>query len=104
MKGLNGKSVARNWADLLELNEKLAKRGKALTDDQLKEKMYAQFPSSRGRTTVERVMMVRSDYNAGRGMFSGMAGVPAVASNKYEDGRTPIPKRPYRRGKKNARA
>lgn len=76
MYGTNGKSLGETWNELFIENEGLAKEGKALTDDQLKEKVYESFPNSRGKTTIERVGMIRSDYNAGRGLFKkfGAAG------------------------------
>lgn len=65
MYGRNGKSLGQTWNDLLIENETVQ-----LTDDQLKSKVYEAFPDSHGKTTVERVGMIRSDYNAGRGLFN----------------------------------
>lgn len=107
MKGKKGRTVTDAWEFLLIANEAAAKRGKAMSDDELKAKMYAEFPKPDGRkvSTIERVRMVRMDYNAGRGMFAGRgpAGRKArPASFKYTDGRTPVEDRAYkRRGSKN---
>lgn len=86
MTGKNGLCVRDTWAKLFEENEQLASRGKALTDDQLAKKMLKTHPRCR---TIARIRMVRSDYNAGRGMFAAKVGAQ-WKSFRYEDGKTPI--------------
>lgn len=106
MKGKNGLSLAENWSNFFAENERLAKEGKALTDDQLKAKMYEQFPGKKGKTTIERVSMMRSIYNSGKSVFEkfGAAGTPKrPKSARYDDGKTAIVGRgPQKKGEKKA--
>lgn len=93
MKSKNGKTMGAEWSDRFAENEAAAKNGKALTDEQLKDAMYKAFPEAKkGVTTIERVSMQRSCYNAGTAQFKsfGPAGTPKrPKSSRYEDGRTP---------------
>lgn len=105
MKGKNGMSLAENWAIVFATNEEAAKSGKALTDDQLKAKMYEQFPNKKGKTTIERVSMLRSIYNSGKSIFAkyGAAGTPKrPKSHRYDDGKTPAGVRGQHKPKKDA--
>lgn len=93
MKGKNGLTLGENWSELFAANEKLAKKGKALTDGKLKKEMYRQFPNKKGVTTIERVSMMRSIYNKGTSVFAkagaaGSRGRPT--SFRYDDGKTAI--------------
>lgn len=75
MFGRNGKTLGDTWSEILIANERRDEDSK-LTDEQLKQEILKHFPAHGSKSTVQRMSMIRSDYNAGRGLFKnhGAAG------------------------------
>lgn len=64
------RTLLMGWSDLFAENERRVKEGKKpLTDPQLVERIVAEFPKTKGKSTSQRVRMFRSHYNSGEHSF-----------------------------------
>lgn len=97
------KTIVGTWDELFQQNEeRYAKhqrthetRDKPWTDDQLVEKMVAEFPDHKGKTTLTRPRMFRACYNAGTFMFEKLGSAKSrklPESQIYGKDGKPVPK------------
>lgn len=95
----DGKSLAECWVNLFIENEKLARKGKALTDAKLIKAMQKMFPEKKEIKSILRVDRQRILYNEGRYKFEKF-GKAKKQSYRYDDGKHAVDEQAEKKAEK----